>query len=324
MWIFYRALGFKTRVQLILVFTMLISLNTIGQIENYERIDASILLYPEAFDTPEQFSKFITRDFETDEEKIRAIYGWIILNINYEPDEYKQFNYNFKNYRERNEKEEKLRDKIINRTLTNGVAVCEGYAMLFEKICELQGISNYLVRGDIKSNFNDIGRPFKKSHMWNIAYIDGKPFLFDPTWGAGKYHKKFIKDPSYFFYKTEPELLFKTHYPSMFEDALIDTIISYEVFSTLPLIISKELTIGDVESPMNGIILSDEYFDAILFRINNCNPKEIYYTYGTEKVKVENAEIIEGRLNFSVPLELGVSTLLVYFDDKPALAYKIE
>jgi hypothetical protein len=321
---FYKAFPFDSRMCLILVFTLLVSLNSLGQTENYERIDASILLYPERFDTPEQLSKYISRDFETDEEKIRAIYGWIILNISYEPDEYKQFNYNFKNYRERNEKEEKLRDKIISRTLTNGVAVCEGYAMLFEKICELQGISNYLVRGDIKSNFNDIGRPFKKSHMWNIAYIDGKPFLFDPTWGAGKYHEKFIKDPSYYFYKTEPELFFKTHYPSMFEDALIDTIISYEVFTTMPLIILKELKIDDVESPMTGIIRSDEYFDAILFRINNCNPKEISYTYGNEKMKVENAEIIEGRLNFSIPLELGVSTLLVYFDDKPALAYKIQ
>ena len=101
--------------------------------------------------------------------------------------------------------------------------------MLFEKICELKGISNYLVRGDIKSNFNDIGRPFKKSHMWNIAYIDGEPFLFDPTWGAGKYHEKFIKYPSYYFYKTEPELFFKTHYQSIFEDAFMDTIISYEL-----------------------------------------------------------------------------------------------
>jgi hypothetical protein len=321
---FYKALPFDIGVKLIFVFIMLISLNTIGQTENYERIDASILLYPEHFDTPEQLSKYISRDFETDEEKIRAIYGWIILNIRYEPDEYKQFNYNFKNYRERNEKEEKLRDKIISRTLTNGVAVCEGYAMLFEKICELQGISNYLVRGDIKSNFNDIGRPFKKSHMWNIAYIEGKPFLFDPTWGAGKYHEKFIKEPSYYFYKTEPKLFFKTHYPSMFEDALIDTIVPYEVFANMPLIITKELTIDDVESPISGIIRLDEYFDAILFRINNCTMKEISYSYGSEKMKVENAEIIEGRLNFSVPLELGVSTLLVYFDDKPALAYKIQ
>ncbi len=172
--------------------------------QDYERIDASILLYPKYFDTPEQFSKFISRDFSTDEEKVRAIYSWIILNVSYDPEEYKRFNFNFKNLRERNAKEENTRAKVIQRTLNKGVAVCEGYAMLFEKMCELQGIQNYLVRGDIKSNFNDIDRPFKNSHMWNIAILDGETYLFDPTWGAGKYNGKFIREPSYFYYKTDP------------------------------------------------------------------------------------------------------------------------
>ena len=209
--------------------------------QDYERVDASILLYPEKFESVEKLSRFITRDFATEEDKVRAIYSWIILNIAYDPDEYKKFDYKFKNYRERNSKEEKTRAAIISRTLKKGIAVCEGYAMLFEKLCELQGVSNYLVRGDVKSNFDDIGRPFKQSHMWNAAVIDGQTYLFDPTWGAGKYHDKFIKEPSYFYYKTDPELFFKTHYPSMFEDAFIDRIVSREVFSNMPLIIKEDL-----------------------------------------------------------------------------------
>lgn len=291
--------------------------------QEYERVDATILLYPENVDTPEELSKFITRDFTSEEEKVRAIYSWIIQNVAYDPDEYKQFNYNFKDYRERNSKEEKTRDKVIKRTLQNGTAVCEGYAMLFEKLCELQGISNYLVRGDIKTNFNDIGRPFKNSHMWNVAVIDGTSYLFDPTWGAGRYNGGFIKEPSYFYYKTEPELFFKTHYPSMFEDAFIDTMISKEFFSSMPLIISEQLRMSDLESPLMGTLRTDEYFDEIPFRVNNCEAEVIYYTYNSDKQPVQKQETVGNRTRFTVPLELGAETLLIYFDDKPALGFKI-
>jgi hypothetical protein len=292
--------------------------------QDYERIDATILLYPETFDSPEALSKFITRDFATDEEKVRAMYSWIIQNIKYDPNEYKQFNFNFKNYRERNEKEEKTREKIIKHTLQKGVAVCEGYAMLLEKLCELQGIPNYLVRGDIKSNFDDIGRPFKKSHMWNVISIEGKNYLYDATWGAGKYNRKFIKEPSYFYYKTPPQSLIKTHYPDMFEDAFISENITRQQFSDLPLIIDKSLKIEHIIKPISGIILAEEYFDSVLFSIKNSNPIEVSYSYGNEITPVKDFEKSENSISFSVPLEIGGTNLLIFFDGKPALGYKIK
>ncbi|RMA66408.1 transglutaminase domain-containing protein [Ulvibacter antarcticus] len=292
--------------------------------QDYERVDASILLYPETFKAPEQLAKFITRDFISEEEKVRAMYSWIIQNIAYDPDEYKKFNFNFKNYRERNEKEEKTREKIIERTLQKGIAVCEGYAMLFEKLCELQGIENYLVRGDIKTNFNDIGRPFKKSHMWNVVVLEGKPYLFDVTWGAGKYRNKFLKEPSYFFYKTEPELFFKTHYPDMQEDAFLDRLVSKEVFANMPLIIKEEMKMGDIESPMMGIISRDEYFDQILFTVNSETIENVSYSYGSDTLEVRDFERKGDQLRFSIPLQPGADNLLIYFDSKPALGYKVQ
>jgi len=307
-----------------LIIVTLMALQSAIFAQDYERIDATILLYPTSFDSPEGLSKFITRDFHSEEEKVRGIYSWIIQNVAYDPDEYKQFNYSFKDYKERNQKEEKTRVKIINRTLKKGVAVCEGYAMLFEKLCQLQGISNYLVRGDIKTNFNDIGRPFKNSHMWNVAVIDGKPFLFDPTWGAGKYAGKFVKEPSYFYYKTDPNLFFKTHYPSMFEDALIDKVVTREVFSTMPLIISEKLKMEDIESPLHGVIIAEAYFDEITFVVNTMDVSEVSYSYGSEIISIDKIEFNDGRLHFNVPLESRKETLLIYFDERPALGYRIK
>lgn len=292
--------------------------------QDYERVDASIELYPKRVNSAEELSHFITRDFQTEEEKVRAIYTWLIKNVIYDPEEYKKFNYSFKNYRERNAKEEKTRAKIIQRTLQKGVAVCEGYAMVFERLCELQGISNYLVRGDTKTHFKDIGRSFDTNHMWNVAVIDGKPYLFDPTWGAGRYAGKFIKDPTYFYYKTDPEQFFKTHYPDIFEDAFVEERVDRQEFANRPLIISKELLFTNIESPRSGIVNTRDYFDEILFSINGVSPETVGYSYGMEEVAIEKVVQEDGTLKFGVPIELGQRQLLIYLDGKPALGYTLK
>ncbi|MEM0518034.1 transglutaminase domain-containing protein [Aequorivita flava] len=306
-----------------LLFWFFIALNISAFGQDYQRVDAILTMYPDSFESPEKLSKFISRDFVSEKDKVRAIYTWIIHNIAYNPDEYKKFDYKFSNYRERNEKDEKLRNNIIQRTIKTGQAVCEGYAMLFERLCELQGIKNYLVRGDIKSNFSDIGRPFKRIHMWNVATIDGKPYLFDATWGAGKYNEKFIKDPTYFYYKTPPELFIKTHYPDMFEDAFLNDTITKEQFAAMPLIIKRELLPTDIESPKSGLLFEEEYYDEILFSIKNINPAKISYSYGDQVVPIKSVEREADRIKFNVPLIIGAKILLIYIDEKPALGYKI-
>ena len=309
-----------------LLFILIFTLGSIqmAQAQDYARIDATILLYPTSCENPEELSKFITRDFQTEDEKVRVIYSWIIQNIEYDPDEYKKFNYNFKDYRERNKKEEVTRDKIINRTLQKGVAVCEGYAMLFERLCELQGIESYLVRGDTKTNFGDIGRSFNKNHMWNVVKIDGVSYLFDPTWGAGKYNEKFIREPSYVYYKANPDHFFKTHYPDIFEDSFISENVSRQEFSERPLIIDKDLLIEDIETPKNGTLYSEQYFGDVNFSINTIQAEEISYSFGGDKFPVKDVERADGTTRFNVPLDMGVSILLIYFDDQPAIGYKIE
>ncbi len=291
--------------------------------QDFERVDASILLYPKTFDNVEQLSRFITRDFFTEEEKVRAMYSWIVQNVAYDPEEYKKFDYTFKNYREFNELEEKTREKIIKRTLQKGIAVCEGYAMLFEKLCEQQGIKNYLVRGDTKASFSDIGREFKRSHMWNVITIDGKPYLFDVTWGAGKFNGKFIKEPTYFYYKTPPELFIKSHYPDMFEDAFTENVLTKTEFSERPLIIEQNLLPQDIQFPFKGILYGEEYFSEIAFNIDNVKPNSISYNYGTGDKKIENVERLSNGIKFNVPIALGQENLLIYFDGKPALGYRI-
>jgi|GEM_PF-458812 len=315
---------FESVREVFITFLMLVLFFQFSTAQDFAQVDATIKLYPTNFDEVSELSDFIARDFKTDEEKIRAIYGWIINNIAYNPEEYDAFNYKFKNYRERNSKEEITRIKIIQRTLQKGTAVCEGYAMLFEKLCELQGIQNYLVRGDIKTSFKDIDRPFQKIHMWNVAYIDEEPFLFDATWGAGKYNQKFIKEPSYYWYKTDPKQFIKSHYPDLVEDAFIDFIFRKETFANLPLIIKQDLLIEDVKRPENGMISSLGNEKEITFLLKIEPPKSISYSYNFGKIeKIKKFKSVDGFLEFKIKTK-SRSNLIVYFNNEPALAYKVE
>lgn len=293
------------------------------QAQDYTRVDAIIKLYPETVNTPQELSKFISRDFQTDDEKVRAIYSWLIHNISYDPKAYKIFNYQFKNYAERNKKEAKTRKKIIEYTLQSGKAVCEGYAMTFEKLLQLQGIENYLVRGDTKTHFKDIGRKFNLNHLWNVITIKGKKYLFDATWGAGKYNKKFIKEPSYYYYKTPPELLIKTHYPAQFEDAFIEEKITKTDFFNRPVYIDPTLNLKEYSTATNGIIKTTQKSGKLDFGIG-IQPEKVAYAYDGKLVEVEAIETYGNGAYFNIPIQLGAKTLLIYINEKPVLGYIVK
>lgn len=291
--------------------------------QDYSIADATIEFYPETFEDISKFDQFLSRDFNTDEEKVRAIYSWLIKNISYDPESYKLFNYQFKDYRERNQKEERSRKKIIDYTLRTGKAVCEGYAMTFEKLLTLQGIDNYLIQGDTKTHFKDIDRDFNLNHMWNAIKIDGDWHLFDATWGAGKYTDKFIKEPSYFYYKIAPSALIKTHYPQDISDAFVEESLSYKSFSQQPIYIDASIELAAIATSKVGVIDKDQRANELAFglltQVTNAS-----YAYDGKIFPVKTIEETESGINFTIPLQRNAETLLIYLDDKPVLAYKLK
>ncbi len=291
--------------------------------QNYAQADATIQLYPETFEDVALFDRYLSRDFNTDDEKVRAIYSWLIKNISYDPDAYKLFNYHFKDYRERNQKEERSRKKIIDYTLKTGKAVCEGYAMTFEKLLTLQGIENYLIQGDTKTHFKDIDRDFDLNHMWNAIKIDGTWHLFDATWGAGKYTDRFIAAPSYFYFKTDPVLFLKTHYPEDIKDAFVEDELDYNAFSRQPIYIDANLPLGFTDTSINGVINKSQVANDLEFQFLKTVSK-IQYAYDGQLLSVKDIKEREGSINFTIPLQRDAKTLLIYCDDKPVLAYIIK
>jgi len=129
------------------------------------------------FYPPQILADKLTRPFKTEVEKVRAIYYWIAVNINYD----------YKGYYSQNENEYTW---LVNDVLKKRIAVCSGYSNLFKTLCDDAKISSKVIEG--------YSGPVLE-HAWNVVRIDCKWYLLDVTWGStlnNDYY--FLCPPEYF------------------------------------------------------------------------------------------------------------------------------
>ncbi len=109
-------------------------------------------------------------DTATDYEKVRAIYDWMCLNITYD------HTYTYYD----------AYSALCRRT-----AVCQGYGLLFYRLCLELGIDCRYCGGYTIDGWGSLG-----SHGWNIVCIDGEWYYVDTTWGAGLING----EPDYYYF----------------------------------------------------------------------------------------------------------------------------
>lgn len=182
-----------------LVFLFL-SVLSIAQTKNiYTDIDTKMSKIPaELSKTTTGIAKFITDNFKTDNEKIRAVFYWTASNISYDVSNMHSPN-----------QFESSQQKIEN-TLKSKKGVCIHYAEVFNDIANKIGIKCRIIDGYTKQN----GKIDNLSHAWCAAQIDNKWFVFDPTWGAGAVmNGKFVKKLNNVYFKAEPSKIIASHMP---------------------------------------------------------------------------------------------------------------
>lgn len=86
-----------------------------------------------------------------DEEKLKALHDWVVLNVAYD---------------------KSLTRNSIYDALFDGSAVCEGYALLLFKLLRTAGIPARIVEGTGKG----------EAHAWNLVYLCSAWFHVDATW----------------------------------------------------------------------------------------------------------------------------------------------
>lgn len=116
---------------------------------------------------------------KSDAEKIQAIYGYICNNVTYDYDHLNDENYKVQ--------------YTAYGALMDGTSVCQGYAVLFYRMCREAGIDARVISG--LGN----GGP----HAWNIVELGNRYYNLDATWdasvaAAGYPYEYFLKSPADF------------------------------------------------------------------------------------------------------------------------------
>jgi hypothetical protein len=288
-----------------------------------------VSLYPRSFKKAEKLAKRVNHDFTTDHEKARAIFSWIAHNIAYDVEEYLKTKTQSiylpgRNAKQRAEYLARYEARVVKDVLRRSKAICNGYSLLYRRLCDLTGVVCKRVTGIARTEVDHIGKFTGGPHAWNAVRIGGKWKLVDPTWGAGYVDRdrqlfRFSFKDEYFFIK--PELLALSHYPN--EKQWLMTDMTREQFAAQPLYHAKEPRLT-LSLPTSGIISIDRP-EPILFKIkSNGYRPQIRYQYRSEQVSEEvNYEADSEYLYFTVlPTNKESDELSIIIDNKVWATFK--
>lgn len=136
-----------------------------------------------------RLTKELTNPYANDLLKARSIFIWITENISYDY----QFYNSGKGIRlptckagqNCNEVYLNWEKKYLNKILRKEKGICDGYARLFKKMCDIAGIRSEIIIGYTKTKPYQVGLTGPVNHAWNAVWIDSTYHLLDATWAAG-------------------------------------------------------------------------------------------------------------------------------------------
>lgn len=316
---------------LITTFFLFFFLTTIVA-QNFELVDSKVSLYPKHYASAESLAAQIEKDFSSEIDKVRAIYKWLTLNINYDIETYyngqSRVNFSYSNQEDLNRKLTAINMHTINQTLRTNKAICEGYAQTFRKVSELVGIPSLFISGYSKSTIGDIDNiPQQEDHAWNGVKINGKWYLLDATWGAGHTQdNEWVQKFDDYYFLTEPEEFAFTHLPKESGFLFTDKKITTEEFYSTP-IFKKAFFLNKLQllAPLQGKLVIKTN-DSITFKMGKITENmSLHYAYRTN-MRPENIQpkCSTSSCTFKIPFTSTKDTeLFIIANRETALQYKI-
>lgn len=180
----------------LLISVLFISTLSFGQ---FEVIDVKMDEMPDGQESSTtSIANYISENFTTDDDKIRAIFYWTASTISYDVEN--MFN----------QRPNQTVDYKIKTTLETKKGVCMHYAEVFKDIANKVGVRTVIIDGYTKQD----GKIVTIGHSWNASKINGTWYLFDPTWGSGyvnnqQYFRKLNND----FFKADVVQFGLSHMP---------------------------------------------------------------------------------------------------------------
>ena len=218
----------------IIYLVILVTLPTLLWCQAYQEIDdrSKSIKYTNDY---KAVAKELASPYDTQEHMARAIFTWIVYNIEYD---HRQLNNvqpgeRFKvEFKSKEEHEKFMQNRIptkIETALKRRKGVCQDFAWLYQAMLAEVGIECEFVSGYGRTDPNELGRiPKIPSHAWNAAKIDGEWALFDLTWSTSI--SEIEEDGFFMFSATE---FLKTHFPSEEKWQLLEEPINIEEWSKM-------------------------------------------------------------------------------------------
>jgi len=221
--------------------------------------------------TPDSLARFITANYATELERVRAAYSWITSHIAYNTRIYKpgkvSMQYPFDPMDTAtvwpSGDEMTARKVMLRRT-----AVCDGYSKLFKVVCEYAGVEAAIVHGYGRTG--GMGSlKFRTNHTWNAVRIDSIWHVLDVTWAAGylNFRDDFVADQNDHYFLTPPDRFIEDHYPEELRWTLLTQPPTLSEFKKMPFR-SKNFIKYDITAffPSTGVIEAVEG-DTISFSL---------------------------------------------------------
>ena len=211
------------RRQFILLLFLCLGWNSIGQIgsaigKDYGNKKSFHKENKPTFSTAALASS-ITKNANSDTDKVKAIYYWLATNISYD----NELRLSAKLQKEFYTSEENVIRKVLDRKM----ALCGGYAFLFKSLCADVGISAEVIHGFTKDYSGKILKNKTPNHTWNAVKLNGNWHLLDITWAIGHGNSN---GPDDFWFMTKPTDFIYTHYPEERQWTLLQKPISFIEF----------------------------------------------------------------------------------------------
>ena len=260
-------------------------------------------------------SENLTQNLPDTIDKFRAIFTWIALNISYDV-----------SATNNPEKESSNPEEVILK----GKSVCEGYANLFQALCEQRNLPCKTISGWTKNFPDKINEdlPRSTSHAWNAIKVDRQWFLCDVTWASGYLSEEtneFIKEFNPTYFCTPAKLFRLNHYPEKINWFLGDTL-SKDYFINLPHFYSFALA--------NNIQTIKPEYGIIKF----IRGQEIQFSFTLDQsihsVQIKPSEIFKpepadfhqqnGTITFEYRLDRYSPFLYIYLNNQGAIVYKLK
>lgn len=311
---------------IVLLLSLIINATLLSQ--NYKQVDEKVKNYPKSFSKLDKLADLINKDFKKPEEKARAIYAWIAMNVYYDVkgmNSNKKVSYSYRTPEEKLQIEKKMEEDLATKTMKQKKAVCQGYSTLYKVLCDKCGIECEIISGTSKTTMQDIGKaPGRMDHAWNAIKLNGKWKLIDATWGAGYIDQgtgKFKKTYSDFYFLTDPDKFFLKHYPE--DKKWLLTNKSAKDFASLPLYYRGYFESGmEITDPVEGMIKMPKN-KTFTLAIKNCKNQVVLISMANGKNTQQVKPVSKKNICYYEYQLKGSGYLNVYVNGEAWVTYKI-